>query len=446
MRRFRSAAAGAAGLVLFGLCPAAPALADDDDGGSVLDSVPTLSELKAGRDALAERGFRFSGFYFSDMRAVARGGISRGGAYMGLASLSLDVDAEKTLGIEGGSLHVNALQIHGRDLAERRVGNILAGNDIGAMPTTRLFELYYEQRFDDRLAVRVGQLAADEVFLKSGYAELFIGATFGWAASPSENLPQEGPAYPLAALGAQATFEATDDLTVRAAIYNGAAAPLDAEEPEEANRRGSNFRLKDPPLVIAEGEYRYGGGEEGLSGAVKLGGYLHFGDFARLRDGEDAERTRDRNFNVYAVWDQQVFRPEGEDDEAGFGVFARVILGPSDRNAVSAYVDGGVVVRGMVPSRPADVFGVAVAYADFSPALAHADRAANVEAGVRGPVRDFEMTFEANYRAEIVPGLTVQPTAQYVVHPGGSVAHPKGDGRRRIPDALVFGLTTIARF
>jgi porin len=431
---------------------ASPVEAEDErDDASILDSVPALSRIKQARDALADKGVRFSGFYFSDPRANLGGGLSSGATYSGLLKLGLDFDMEKIAGIEGGRIHVDALQIHGRDVSEERIGNILAVNDIGARPGTRLFELYYEQAFGDRFSVKVGQLAADEEFIISDYAEDFIGATLGWAAAPSENLPQEGPAYPLASLGAQATWKATENFTLVGAIYNGYAADPDSEDPQRANKHGLSFRLGDAPLVILEGRYRYGGEETGLlPGGVKFGGYAHFGDFDDLKRGTDGlvlgspgsnddPRQRRRNVNVYALIDQQVWRAPGGDEDDGVGIFLRAIGGPEDRNVINAYFDGGIVAKGLVPGRPDDVIGLAAAYANFSPRLRDADRAAD-----EGAIHKFEAIIEATYKAQIVPGLTIQPTLQYVMRPGGG---PREDGGgKRIPNATAFGVTTVMTF
>jgi len=435
---------------------AARADADEDEQEpSILDSVAALKDIAEARDALAERGFRFSGFYFSDVRGNLTGGMRRGATYSGLLKLGVDVDAEKVAGIEGGRLHADMLQIHGRDLSDEYIGNVLSVNDIGARPTTRLFELWYEQKFGDRLALKVGQLAADEEFIKSDYGEAFLDATFGWAGPPSENLPFGGPAYPLAALGAQATVEASENLTLVAAIYNGAAANPDAEDPEKANRHGLNFRLKDPPLVIAEARYRYNQGEDAawLPGTLKLGGYGHFGHFDDVKWGTDGlvlgspgsngdPRRHSGDVNFYALLDQQIYRAPGDDPEKGVGVFARVIAGPKDRNEIDVYLDGGIVASGMIPGRPDDLFGFALAYANFSPRLADADRAADPG----GPARKFEAVFEATYKAQIVPGLTVRPTYQYVMRPGGGVDNPERAGSQKIRDAHVFGVTTLVTF
>ena len=436
-----------------------PTLADDDeDTPSILASVPSLAGLKRTRDALAEKGLRISGFYFSDPRANLDGGLREGATYSGLLKIKLDVDLETSAGVEGARLHADMLQIHGRDVSEDYVGNLLSPNDIGARPATRLFELYYEQEVGDRLTLRLGQMAADEEFKTSDHAELFIGASFGWAASPSENLPNEGPAYPLAQLGAQASWTATDDLTLVGAIYNGHAADPDAEDPQRANRHGLNFRLGDPPLVILEGRYRYAGGEDGgLAGALKLGGYAHFGRFEDLKYGTDGRvlgapgsngepRRMDGTFNVYAIVDQQIWRkPGGEDeDEDGVGVFARTILGPADRNPINAYLDGGVVAKGLVPGRPDDRFGVGAIYANFSPKLADAGRAEALADNVDAPRRTYEAAIEATYKAQLIEGLTVQPTLQYVMRPNGG---PRENGAaRKIPSATIFGVTTVVRF
>lgn len=437
-------AATAAILALF----SQPVRAEEEDDPSILDSVPAFAPLKSGRDALAEQGFRISGFYFADPRANLDGGMREGSTYSGLFKIGVDADFKKIFGIEGGRLHADMLQIHGRDVSERFVGNLMSANDIGARPGTRLFEFYYEQEIGDRLTVKLGQLAADEEYLKSEYAEVFIGASLGWAAAPSENLPQEGPAYPLAALGAQAKIDVTENFTLIGAIYNGTTANPKALDPQVNNPHGLNFRLNDPPLVILESRTTFDG-IGGLPGMIKLGGYAHFGAFEDLKRGTDGRvlgspgsndepRQRDGNYNLYAVLDQQIWRAPGDDPERGIGLFLRAIWGPKDRNTIDAYFDGGLVAKGLAPGRPDDVAGLAFAYAGFSPSLRAADRAAN-----EGVAHKAEKMIEATYKAQIVPGLTVAPTFQYVMRPNGG---PPEDGGKRIPNATIFGVTTIATF
>lgn len=425
-----------------------PVLAGEDeaeDEPSILDHVPPFEPLKDARDALADKGVRFSGFYFSDPRANLSGGAKTGATYSGLLSLGVDLDGEKLFGVEGGQLHANMFQIHGKDVSERYVGNFLSANDIGARPSTRLFELWWQQPITDKLEIRVGQMATDVEFITSEYGENFLDATFGWAGPPSGNLPAGGPAYPLATPGIRLKYEATDNFTWLAGVFNGYPAGQGAGDPEKRNRHGLNFELGDPPLVLVEGQFRWNRGEDaaGLPGTLKLGGYWHGGRFDIL-DAED--RSRRGNFNLYAVLDQQILRFGEGDDERGLGVFLRGIAGPSNRNPVDVYFDGGFAATGLFASRPNDVFGIAAAYANFSPGLLRAARETNDALGVSDRPHTFEGVIEATYRMQLVPGLTVQPSLQYVVHPGASVLEPEDDGARRLKNALIYGVATVVRF
>ncbi|MEH2493705.1 carbohydrate-selective porin OprB [Bradyrhizobium sp. AZCC 1678] len=66
------------------------------------------------------------------------------------------------------------------------------------------------------------------------------------------------------------------------------------------------------------------------------------------------------------------------------------------------------------------------------------------DSGNGQPVRDYEMTIELSYQAQIKAGWTVQPTFQYVTHPGGHISDPdRPEGP--IKNGAIFGVrTTIA--
>jgi porin len=51
------------------------------------------------------------------------------------------------------------------------------------------------------------------------------------------------------------------------------------------DRYGVNFRVNDPPLVLAEAQFLWNGkkGDPGLDGKFKIGGWRHFGTFTDER-------------------------------------------------------------------------------------------------------------------------------------------------------------------
>ena len=281
----------------------------------------------------------------------------------------------------------------------------------------------------------------------------------GWPGLPTLNLPEGGPAYPLATPAVRLKLEPTPDLTILAAVFNGEPAGPGAGDPQQRDRYGLNFRVTDPPLAIAEAQLRYNqdAGGAGLPGTVKLGAFAHFGRFADQRRGTDglplaapgsngAPIIHSPDLGFYGIVDQLIYRPSGSETEKGIGVFARAIGSPGAQNTVDLYGDAGFNIIGFVPGRPADILGAAVTYANIAPAARAFDRDVNAASGLQAPVRDFEAVIELTYLAQVLPGLTLQPDVQYIIHPGGHVANPLGDGLRPIRNALVIGVTTQLRF
>ena len=435
------------------------AIGDDEaEGASILEGIPALNGLDDARDRLRDAyGVYLHGVYLGDPYGNLGGGLKRGVTYSGRLDVQLDVDAAKTAGIKGGTLHANMFGIHGSDLSKGFVGNFLSINDIAALPTARLYELWYEQRFGDTVSVRAGQIGIDVEFMTSNYAANFINATFGWPGLPSVDLPQGGPAYPLATPAVRVKIEPLSGLAVLAALFDGLPAGPGAGDPQQRDRHGTNFRVSDPPLMFVEAQYRYNQGEgaRGLPGTLKLGAFLHEGRFdderfgangLPLADGVGVARSHHGNGGGYAILDQQVYRLPGEDAEKGVGVFVRAMGAPPDRNLVDLYVDAGFSALGLIPQRPADVFGIAGAFAHISPAARGADADSDATLGRSASLRNFEAVIELTYSAQIIPGISVQPTFQYVFHPGGGIVDPAGNGLRSIHDAKVFGISTSVRF
>src|SRR4051794_9097712 len=102
---------------------------------------------------------------------------------------------------EGGAVHFNTFAIHGRGLSRYNLNNILTASDIEALSTVRLSELWYEHRFFDKIYIRAGQLAADQEFLTSKLAGLFInGRPRSWDCDLQSSFEEATPS-PLAGEG-----------------------------------------------------------------------------------------------------------------------------------------------------------------------------------------------------------------------------------------------------
>jgi porin len=138
----------------------------------------------------------------------------------------LQLDTQRAFGWYGGTFNVSGLQIHGGNLSATNLLTLETASGIEARPATRLWELWYQQKFldQDRFDLRVGQMSLDQEFIVSQEALLFVNTSDGWPLVPSLDLPGGGPAYPLYALGVRARIRPTDSLTAMIAVLNGSPA------------------------------------------------------------------------------------------------------------------------------------------------------------------------------------------------------------------------------
>jgi porin len=278
---------------------------------------------------------------------------------------------QKLVGLQELTFHANMFQTHGGGLSRDNLQNFLVVSGIEALPSTRLYEIWFEQKWGTKLSLRAGQLAADTEFINAKYTDVFTNASLGWPAITSINLPSGGPSPPLAALGARLRVNVADNLTVAAAIFDGDAAGSGPGDPQLRDNNGINFRINDPPLVIGEVQYIWNGkkGDPGLDGKFKIGGWRHFGEFSDQRFtahgislaspvSSSVPASLSGDFGIYSVFEQKVYRV-GNDDDRGIGIFARVSSSPSDRNLIDVYADGGVEFIGLSDQRPKDKLGIA---------------------------------------------------------------------------------------
>ncbi len=314
------------------------------------------------RSRSAEAGVNWSVDYTGEVLGNVMGGLERGAVYTGLLALASELDLGRTVGWERAVLSGSAVFPHGESLTEGYTGDLFVASNLDARQEFRLFELWVEDLFwEERLSLRVGQLAADSEFAGTERGSLFVNATLGWPAILGVNVP--APAYPVGALGG---------LKLGGWYHTGL---FEHQRMDSAGRS-----LADPA----------GSGEP------------------RLVRG---------NGGFYATLEQELTREsvlEGGDRQ-GLGMFGRVGWASGDRNPVQVYIDGRVTYQGLIPVRNADLCGVAVAYGGMSRDLRRlgADAAALGEGGVRP---DYEVVVEGAYQFEVRSGWVVQ----YMVHPGGT--------------------------
>jgi porin len=450
--------AGAAALT-FAMCVAR---ADDKakQPTSIWEQDTLTGDWGGARTALKDKGIDITLISINEIMSVLSGGLHRAASYEGRIEFSVDTDLDKLLGWKGATTHFTIYQLNNAGhVAADYVGSIGDVSNIDALGTTRLFTAWFQQTlFDDKVSIRVGQIAADDEFLNSPTAANLLNGTFSWASLVLANMLNGGPAFPLATPGVRVALKPTGQITWQTAVFSGNPAGADCNDlPQACNRYGTTFSFIGGALWMSELQYAVNQEKnaKGLPGVYKLGAWYATTDFADQHYGLDGAGMvvslanpaavgplfHRGDWGIYGIADQMVRRA----DKTSLNLFLRGGFAPSDRNLISFYADGGFGIIGPFAGGADDVFTFGVSYAKISKDASALDQDKLALNGPPYPIRDQEIVFEASYQAQIAPWWAVQPDLQYIVHPGGNVPDPNNPNMT-VGNALVAGVRSTIKF
>jgi porin len=376
------------------------------------------------RTKLEDDGMTLSPTYIGEVLGNPSGGARQGVIYDGLFNVALDLDLERMSngGVDGLTLHANALYIHGSDLAGQYVGSFSNTSNIAGYNSLRLQELWLQKWFwEKKFSLKIGNMAVDNEFFQSPSGSLFINGTFGAFTLVANNVFVL-PIYPVASPGVRVQFLPASNFYIMAGVYG-----MDVNsDPETNNQNGTHFALTSGSGMLIMSEVGYllnqSPHNDGLQGAYRLGSFVHtfnYPAFAGLNGGA--------NYGIYGVMDQQIYAHDAQ----GISLFVRSGGAPSNTNFVDYYVDGGFNFSGFIPGRGNDVAGLGIARSHISRDFSDAQ----ILAG--NPSSTAETVLEATYKIQVAPWCSIQPDVQYIITPSAV------EGSR---NATVLGLRTTVCF
>lgn len=430
-----------------------------------------LGDMGGLRSALANYGLSLGLQDTNELFGNPTGGIKQGPNYDALTLMSLGLDTQKAFGLQGGIFNISAFQIRGRNLSANNLLNLQTFSGITALPSTRLWELWYQQTFfDGKMDVKFGQQSLDQEFITSAGSSLFINTMTGWPMVPSADLYAGGPAYPLSSLGVRLRTQPVGPLTLLAGVFqdNPPGGPFnDDSQVRGSSAWGGNFLNAGSTgaLFIAEAQYAVnqpspgdmddGKHAAGLPGLYKVGAWFDTASFPNQRydtnglslaspASSGVPQMESTDFSIYAVADQMLWRPSADSTQS-VNVFTRIMAAPDDRNLISFSVNSGVTLKAPFQGRDSDTAGLGFGVArvsSFTSALAQ-DQV--VATGIPTPIPSVETFIEATYLYQVAPWWQLQPDFQYVFRPGGGISNPY-DPSQRVGDESIFGLRSVVLF
>jgi porin len=392
------------------------------------------------RTRLEDDGITPSLTYVTDLAGNPVGGIRHGFTNADNLGLDLHFDLDKLFCLKGGTFIFSTSQRNGENLSAVDVGNTFTVQQVYGRETWQVIDVAYEQKFlDNRVDLRIGRIAAGDVFDVSPYDYIFMqNAIDGNPVGIFFNAPGMS-AYPNATWGIELKVQTTERTYLRGGLYNG-----DIANTHELDDHGLDWSMHGPLFAIGEAVYLKNQlkDDKGLPGSYKLGIWYDgsaYQDFDSKVLGPAAPglgivpRVMHGNYGFYGLFDQALVRFGDPSEEIlrGIGVTACVQGAPDQsRSTMPLFFEAAILARGIFPQRPRDVAGFAVFYGQFSDDLRNAERLAQQVNPAVG-VQDQETVLEWIYNFRFHKGAyLIEPDLQYIIRPGGT---------GQIPNALVVG-------
>ncbi|HEY5891812.1 MAG TPA: carbohydrate porin [Chthoniobacterales bacterium] len=388
-------------------------------------------------------GFSLSVSYIGEIMADVSGGTSTGVIAEGSLEVLANIDMDKAFGWRGTTLHASLMYPHGTSLTTAHTGDFSVVSSIDAYDSVRLYEAWADQTFlDSGLSLRAGFLAADVDFAVMGMAAPLVNSTFGAPFVLTGNFAMS--TYPYSALGLRLGVEPVPGWNMKLGVYDGNVAPGVFHDPtpgaspsNEFNKHGIHFALRRHEGAMLFGEIEWE--KPGLHDvAVKFGAVYHTDRFGAIYNATSAtlksrQLPRDApgfggNYAFYIIVERELWH-ERDTEHDGFGIFARVVVAPEDRNFFPWSAEIGLAYRGLFQSSAADNLAVGIAGIGISSKA----RDAYYDADLRAPKDEFIV--EATYQYALNTWCTLQPDVQWVIHPGGTAG-----------GAVVIGFRTTVVF
>jgi len=331
-----------------------------------------------------------------DVASNLAGGIQTGQAQLGLINLDFSLTSGSMELWNNGMLRIHIQNTYGQKPTEKLVGDAQVFSNIENGNSTYLYQFWYSHRFG-RLTVLAGKHDLNETFFTSELAGEYINSSFGIMPVASLNVPVS--IFPATTLGIVGQYDFSDQVSAVAGIYNGLPGEI------TDSNFGTDLNLSGDHGYMYIGEIHFKHLSRVLNGTYKLGGFYHSGRFEKLTQPSIKSKG---SSGLYLLADQIVYR-EAAGSSQGLGTFLQLGYAPGKTSLNDKYAAFGLNYRGLIPGRPNDQAGVALAHASLNNALLTAESSTYTSC---------ETVIEFTYEHQLTRNLVLQPDIQYIIHPG----------------------------
>ena len=379
-----------------------------------------LGYLSASRKNLLKKGIDLNFVYTGEGYYVADCDLHKKTTTLHNIDLTATFDFEKILGWKNTFLFVYILGDQGGAPNDRvgragRYGTIQGISNISAPDTWKLYQFWIEKSFwGNQLSLLFGLYDLNSEFDVRETSGIFINPSHGIGAEYSQT-GKNGPSiFPNTSLAFRIKYQPNRTFYFLLGLFDG--VPGDPNNP-----KGTHIIInKNDGLLISYEMGLFENGEDYRAGYGKysLGTWYYTGQFEDISavDENGNPIMRNDNWGIY-ISAEKFLISEKDDPTQGIAAFLRFGIANGNINAIDYYWGCGITVTGLIPTRDADVLGVAIGNA-------HAGNkfiSANGTLGIQ--MNKNETIVEITYSYKLNNWLSFQPDYQYVINPMRTFPH-----------------------
>ncbi|ERF80415.1 carbohydrate porin [Bradyrhizobium viridifuturi] len=399
-----------------------------------------LGDWNGARTRLSNAGIDFQFGYTSEVAGNATGGQRRDAAYTDQWTFGTTFDLAKLGVVPDGTIQVTWTDRNGSNLSDdARLGTLQQVQELfGRGQTLRLTQFWYDQKFiGDLIDWKIGRITFGEDF--ASFACDFQNLTF-CGAQPGNLVGNYIYNWPVSQWATRLKFNLPGFGYFQFGVYDANPNYLNVSQSALPVFYSGSTGLLIPAEIAwlpkfgnLPGSYKFGGWYDTSTAPDVV---TDINGSPAMLSGQPLLQSRGR-YGGYVSFVQQVIRSSQVSSAGALSLFFNATMADRRTATTDYQIAGGLTYTGPLQSRPEDDIGFAVGTTHVNGRIAWSEELQNL-AGL-GPVavQGNEYVMELYYTYRPLAGLQVRPNIQYVVDPGGT---------SRNPNALVFGLKTVANF
>lgn len=369
------------------------------------DSPKTITGDWGGkRKVLADKGLDIGLVYKGDYGSALSGGVSKDKFYVENLDMQLTVDAEKLWGLDGTTIFLYGLG--NRGIAGGKVPSALVGDEQGTSNIEagaddfKVYEAWVQKSFaDEKASVLFGLHDLNSEFYQTDSSLMFLNSSFGIGREISQTGPNGPSVFPYTSVALRFRVEPTKNLYTQLGIF-------EAQSGEISSFKGTHFRLNSNDGFLMVSELGYNSKESPSKYGMGYWSYTRTFDHQveTLTDGlGNPTALQVPSSGAYFLADQSL--------NSSISAFLHYGVSASDAFGVKDCLTAGLIAAGLNPLREEDSVGLGIARVTPT----GVNKGQMINNGLS--VADSETTYELSYRAEVSPGVVLQPDLQLVKNP-----------------------------